>query len=230
MSKHDPLDQLAAFRIEVDDEARSRDLSAVRAEVGRRKPYRAPRRSRWTLGAVVAVLLAGPVAAAASDDAAPGDLLYPIKLATEPIVRLFDRDIVAEHRVEEVAVLVDRDSENEIIEERIAVARDALAETDVPRLEQELDRVVDLWIGDRPEPTVVDEPTPTTGPPRDEPTGDPSDRAPEPEPVDPPRATSTTVVADQPRDTQPHDRTTTTTAAPGDDDRQPPDDRPRDTP
>jgi hypothetical protein len=230
MSKRDPLDQLDAFRLELDDEARSRDLSAIRDEVRRRPPYRAPRRSRWTLGAVVAVLLAGPVAAAASDDAAPGDLLYPIKLATEPIVRLFDRDAVAEHRVEEIAVLVDRDSENEIIEERIAVARDALAETDVPRLEQELDRIVDLWIADRPEPEVVDEPTPTTVPPRDEPTRDPNDRAPEPEPVDTPETTSTTAVADQPRDGQPPDRTTTTTAPANDGDRPPPGDRPRDTP
>ena len=229
MSKRDPLDQLAAFRIEVDDEARSRDLSAIRDEL-RRRPQRRSRRSRWTLGAVVAVLLAGPVAAAATVEAAPGDLLYPIKLATEPIVQLFDRDAVAEHRVEEVAVLVDRDTENAIIEERIAVARDALAETDVPRLEQELDRIVDLWIADRPELEVVDEPTPTTVPARDEPRRDPSDPAPEPVPIETPRTTSTAAVADQPRDTQPPDGTTTTAAPPDDGDRPPPADRPRDTP
>lgn len=226
MSNRDPLDQLAAFRIEVDDEARSRDLSAIGDELRRRPPYRAPGRSRWTLGAVVAVLLAGPVAAGASDDAAPGDLLYPLKLATEPIVQLFDRDTVAEHRVEEVAVLVDRDSEDEVIEERIAIARDALAETDVPRLEQELDRIVDRWIADRPEPMVVDDPTPTTVPPQDESGPDLGDRAPEPEPLDTPRTTSTTAVSDQAGDTQPPDRTTTTTVPPGDGDG----DRPRDTP
>ncbi len=226
MSKRDPLDQLAALRIEVSDETRTRDLNAIRDELRRRPPWRVPRRSRWTLGAVVAVLVAGPVAAVASDDAAPGDALYPIKLATEPIIRLFDRDAVAEHRVEEVAVLVDRDSQDAVIEQRITIARDALAETDAPRLEQELDRIVDLWIADRPAPEVIDPPPATTVPLRDQP--DPGDRSREPEPLDTPQTTSTTIT-DQPSDTHQPDPTTPTTPPPTDE-RPPSDDRPRDTP
>jgi hypothetical protein len=71
----DPLDQLAAFRIETDDEVRSRDLEAIRTELRQRPPEPVVGRRRWTLGVVVAMMLAGPAAAVASDAALPGDLL-----------------------------------------------------------------------------------------------------------------------------------------------------------
>lgn len=239
MSTRDPLDQLAAFRIDADDDMRARDLEAIRAELSRTASRPAGGRRRWTLGVVVAMILAGPAAAIAGDDALPGDLLYPLKRAAEPVVQLFDRDVVAEHRVEEVAGLVGRNVDEFEIQQRIDIARDALAETDAPLLERELDRIVEEWAGDRSSPTraVTDEPVATTAPPT-EPIRDWDDRRTEPAPVDPRESTTTTVhrsTDTRPSDTQPSDNgpsdgPTATTEPPGGDDRPPPDDRPRDTP
>lgn len=207
MSKPDPLDQLTAFRIDVAEERRGRDLDAIRAELDRRPPRStAPR--RWTLAVVVAVMIVGPAAAVASDGAAPGDLLFPIKQLTEPIVQLFDRDVVAEHRVEEVAVLIDRRAEDSLIEERIEIARRTLAESDTPDLEQSLDRIVDRWENDRtdtppPVTDVVPDTTDFSGPTREtiDRTSDTRDDVP-----------TTSTAADRSRDTAPpSDQATTTT-------------------
>lgn len=228
MSKRDPLDQLAAFRVHADDEVRARDMEAIRTELRRTPPAQTVGRRRWTVAVVMAMILAGPAAAVASGDALPGDLLYPIKRVVEPIVQLFDRDVVVERRVEEVAGLVDRDSEEEVILERIDIARDALAESDAPLLEEELDRIVDRWVTDRSTgtPAVTDRPPATTAPRRDAPTGDGRD---DPAPVDVPGSTTTT---DRPATSEPppSDRTTTTTAPRDTDDRPPSDDRQQDTP
>lgn len=230
MSNRDPLNQLAAFRLEAEDVTRARDLEAIRAELRRHPPVRSKGRRRWTLGVVVAVMLAGPTAAIASDDAVPGDLLYPVKRAVEPIVQLFDRDVAVEHRVEEVAVLVDRDTTERVVEERIDIARDALAENDVPRLRQELDRIVDRWVADQSEPSVTDLTPSTTAPVREDTRRDRGER--ERDDREPTEATSTTVAGDRPADRP--SVTTTTMAAertdgqPADD--RPADDRPRDTP
>lgn len=225
MSDRDPLDQLSSFRVEADEHTRARDLEAIAARLERTAPGPVGRRRRWTLGVVVALTLAGPAAAIAANDALPGDPLYPIKLAAEPIVRLFDRDVVAEHRIEEVAGLVDRATDDVVIQERIDVARDALAETDAPSLERELDRIVDRWTTDRA-PAIdqpTDRPSPTTEPLRDAPS-DRRDR-----PIDTPESTTTTV--DRPAATEPAAPDPTTTTVHRDNDQRPPaDDRPRDTP
>lgn len=210
MSKPDPLDQLAAFRIDVDDERRGRDLAAIRTELERRPPNPRRVRRRWTLSVVVALMLAGPAAAVAGDTAVPGDLLYPVKRIAEPIVQLFDRDIVAEHRVEEVAALIDRGSEDALIEDRIAVARLAVAETDAPVLAQRLDRIVDRWVSDRIEisPPATDVAPVTTD--TSAPTGDMTDPPRDSRSTDP---TTTSTSGDRPRDTPPPERATTTTSA-----------------
>lgn len=227
MSRPDPLEQLTRLRIDTDDQRRTRDLEAIRTDL-RRVPPPAPSTvpRRWTLGVVVAMILAGPAAAVAGDDAVPGDLLYPIKRAVEPIVQLFDRDIVVEHRVEEVAVLVDRGVEDRIIEERIDVARDALTERAVPGLQEELDRIVDAWVTDRTLPDVTDEPPVTTSPRDDDPST--LDRQPASAPE------STTGSTDRAREQPPSDRTTTTSSTTSvsitDGDGPTSDDRPRDSP
>lgn len=225
----DALDQLAAFRIDVDAERRARDLAAIRTELSRRPASRSGVRRRWTLGVVVAMMLAGPAAAVAGDTAVPGDLLYPIKRVAEPIVRLFDRDVVAEHRVEEVGVLIDRRSDDAVIEERIEIARLALAETDAPDVEQRLDRLVDRWESDRTDarPPVTDVPPVTTH--TSEPTRETIDRPSDSRPDD---AATTSTPVDQPRDTPPpSDRVATTTTTATDSETPPTDgDRPRDRP
>jgi hypothetical protein len=155
--------------------------------------------------------------------------LYPVKLVTEPIVQLFDSDVVVEHRVEEVAVLIDRQSEAELIEERIAVARDALAETDAPPYQEQLEQIVGRWVTDRAEnePAVTDVAPDATPRQRSEPEP-PSDRELEPVPVDPP--TTTTTTTDEVREAPPPGDATTTTTTISDEDRPPSDDRPRDQP
>ena len=225
------MDQLASFRIRADESTRARDLEAIRTELERASSGRAVVRRRWTLGVVVALILAGPAAAIAADDALPGDLLYPIKLVAEPIVQLFDTDVVVEHRIEEVAGLVDRGSDDVVIQQSIDIARDALAETDTPLMERELDRIVDRWVSDRatrPDHTGDLSPT-TTQPLRPARTTDGSDREPEPAPTDAPESTTTT--GDRPGMTEPRPSDGTTTTLPRDtDDRPPPGDRSRDTP
>jgi hypothetical protein len=231
VSNHDPLDQLSRLRIEADPTTRANHLDAIDAELLRRPASRAGRGRRWTLGVVVAMLLAGPVAAVAGDRAVPGDLLYPVKHVLEPIVRLFDEDVVAEHRVEEVGELVRRGSGDAVIEEQVTAARDALADTDAPELERELDRIVDRWSVDRQsaEPGVTDAIRSTTTVPGDASRREPTDL--EERPTDPPPPlTTTTISRDQPIDSAPppsDGTTTTSTAAPaGDAVRTPPDDRP----
>ena len=224
MSNPDPLDQLSAFRAEIDPDTRERHLDVIGSELRRQPPPPSRVGRRWVAGVVVAVVIAGPTAAVASDGAAPGDVLYAVKLALEPIVQLFDRDAVVEHRVEEVGLLIDRESEDGLIEERIAIARDALAETDRPRLERELDRIVDRWLADRDStaPRPARDTTQTTEPAQSN--SGPNDR--EPEPVEAPETSTTTdAVRDAPR---PSDSATSTTTTPRDG--PPPDDRPRDAP
>lgn len=146
MTNHnDPLDQLSTFQIEVDGPTRDAHLDtierALREVVVRRRP-------KWPLAAVVAALIAGPVAAIASDSAVPGDALYPVKLIVEPALRLFDTDVVARNRVDEVRVLIDRVSDEAVIVDSILVARAELAATDAPDASRELDRLVSDWVSD----------------------------------------------------------------------------------
>ncbi len=231
MSNRDPLEQLASFRIEADESTRARDLRAIRAELQRTPEGPSVVRRRWTLGVVVALTVAGPAAAIAADDALPGDVLYPIKRVAEPIIQLFDPDVAVEHRIEEVAGLVDRETDDAVIQQRIDIARDALTETDSPILERELDRIVDRWITDRttaPDPPT-DRPSTTTEPERIGPTNDRSDRESEAVPVDVPESTTTTSAPPPVTEPPPSDRSTTTVHRDSGD-RPPSDDRPRTTP
>lgn len=218
MNDRDPFDQLAALRLDVDEAVREAHLGAITAAL---PPGGSRRARRWPLAVVVATLIAGPVTAIASESSAPGDLLYPLKLIIEPIVAIFDRDVAAHHRVDEVRQLIVRDRDDELIVDSIEEARAELAVVDSPGAEQELDKLVSDWMTDRAArdrltPSAdgaserdADEPvTPgaehrdrvdgeTDGPPRTEPAGD----APRTSVTDPRETTTTTVpLSDRPRD------------------------------
>ncbi len=103
------------------------------------------RRRRWRTALIlVASVLAIPAAALASNSALPGDALYPIKQATEQVVGLVDRDVVATHRVDELAVLIDRQTDQLVIDKAITDASTAVDSlpTDHP-LHDQLDRLTD---------------------------------------------------------------------------------------
>ncbi len=131
-------------------------------------------------------MIAVPSTAFAAEGSAPGDLLYPIKRAVEPVRAVFDPDVRARHRVDEVARLIERQAQADRLREAIEAARASLGEDDA-ELRTQLD---ELERGLRPvvvlvdEDSADDEPTPATSAssddedssPDDEPTTSPSRR------------------------------------------------------
>ncbi|GMR02717.1 MAG: hypothetical protein BMS9Abin20_1063 [Acidimicrobiia bacterium] len=103
------------------------------------------RRRRWRTALILAAgVLVIPAAALASNGALPGDALYPIKQATEQVVGLVDSDVVATHRVDELAVLIDRQTDQLVIDKAITDA--SIAVDPLPRdhpLRDQLDRLTD---------------------------------------------------------------------------------------
>lgn len=137
MSRRFP--ELDRIRVEVDDDVRDRHLAAIGAAV---RSARAPRLRRFRLLAVaVAVVLALPVMALASENSVPGDLLYPIKRVLEPLVSVLDRDVEADHRVREAEVLLERDAEPNVIRDHVDRARVVVSDQH-PEHSARLDAVV----------------------------------------------------------------------------------------
>ena len=166
----DEFPELDGVKVTVDADTRERHLAAIATEI---EQQRAPRVGRRRLLAVaLATVLLLPVAALAAENSVPGDFLYPLKRAVEPVVAVFGVDVVATHRVEEVERLFAEDAPVDVLQRQVAEARDAV--TDVPQLSDRLDHVVDeITNRDRPrdddspvsdttDQDVVDEPTTST--------------------------------------------------------------------
>lgn len=63
-------------------------------------------RTRRLVAAIVAAAMIGPTGlAAASNSALPGEVLYTVKTVSERVTVLFDSDVVARHRVEELEAI-----------------------------------------------------------------------------------------------------------------------------
>jgi len=77
--------------------------------------------------AAVAFIVAIPSAAVATERTQPDTWLYPVKLAVEPIWRLMDDEIVAQHRIEELRVAL---GQNQPVETLLARADTAVAQLD----------------------------------------------------------------------------------------------------
>lgn len=231
-------DRLAALRVDIDGSAAERHLTELAAELRNpRPPTRSGRMNRVRIAAVAAaaVLLVLPAVAVASEGAVPGDLLYPVKLATERVRLIVDPNIEAEHRIEEVETVVDRAAPYEEVSDRLADADAAVRDRAVPadladRLETVRQRITTDYpdasdvqprksaTGDRPATDPPSGPVPSsstttiTTPPE---TDRPPQRDPQP----------TTTTTSPPTDRPVRDATTTTTLPDDDRDRPPGDDR-----
>lgn len=175
--------ELEDARISVDEPTRERHMASIARAIEASRPRRA-RRLRLLAVAAATILLV-PVMALASERAVPGDFLYPVKQVFEPLVRVFDSDVAARHRVEEVEVLYERDAPSDVISSHIDVARETLTDFDDGG---ELDDLVDRI--ERVRTDLAERERPAD---RDEPADVPTDRGDRDDPV---RTTSTTVTGD----------------------------------
>ena len=229
-------ERLAALHIEIDESVAQDHLDTVAQELSNPSavvPFRTAGRTRLATLLAAALLLLVPAAAFAAEGAVPGDLLYPIKLATEQIRLVVDPNIEAEHRIEELETVVDRVAPFDEVADRLIDAEDSVRDSDVPedllgRLDSVRDRIAadyerDVLRDDGPRgddrsggarPDRVPPPTtaaPTTIPPETTVTTD-APQTDRPSPTD--VATTTTTI---PTSTdRPAGRATTTTTSPGD--------------
>lgn len=112
MDDRDPMERLSStYRVEVAEDTKSRHLAEMGAALKSAPPTPVPagfalrRRLAGALAAVFVVV--APVGmAVAAEDSVPGDVLYPMKQVTERVRGVFDDDVEATHRVEEVERLV----------------------------------------------------------------------------------------------------------------------------
>jgi hypothetical protein len=134
MAAGDPMERLSsAYRIEVDEDTKTRHIAEMRAALESPPPVMVPAgvglRRRFA-GALAAVfVVAAPVGmAVAAEDAVPGEFLYPVKQATERVHAVFDAEVEATHRVEEVERLVFLRAPREAINRAVERAEAATSE------------------------------------------------------------------------------------------------------
>ena len=182
--------ELSELRVEVPDETREAQWTAI-AQALEDVPARSqvPRRRRVAVWVAAAFSIGLPAAAVAAEGTVPGDFLYPVKLVVEPVRSLFDPDVAAVHRVEELERLFESDALVSDIDRALNQAERAVDDAKSPELTQRVERVRDQ-VRDRRESDQAG-----------------TDRVSEPVPTeDGPTAT----VTDQPRDTDTRSTTTTT--------------------
>ncbi len=179
--------ELEPIRVRVDPGVRARHLAAIDAEIATSVTPKSNRRRLLAIALATVLLL--PVVALAAESSAPGDFLYPFKRAFEPVVQIFDDDIVATHRVGEVETLISRDASRDVVDRSVTDARDVVI--DHPFLRERLERAIDearrddsgqtepsptetttATVTDRAAPTPVDTTTTTVGGSSDRPYAD----------------------------------------------------------
>lgn len=158
----------ASEAIEMSDSAQAQHLEAISAALatgagaadGTVVPLStagAGRRRRIVASLVAAAVIAPAGLAAASEGSIPGDALYPVKQLSERVLVLFDSDVIARHRIEEIEAL---DTAGQFDPELYDDAREALIELgeDHPlweRLTSSTKTTSDP--DDRDEPTIEDD-------------------------------------------------------------------------
>jgi len=147
------LDELDVFRIEVSTSTRQRHLRAVTTVLAQRQPHRSFRRLPLILAATLVLI---PLAAWASESSIPGDVLHPIKRFLEPAWALFDDEVRARHRVDELEMMIELQAPPTLIDQQLVDAEAAVG--DNPLL---LERLAELKEDLAREP-ISDEMRPTT--------------------------------------------------------------------
>jgi hypothetical protein len=116
MSPRDPFDELKQARVSIDpisDETRTAHLLAIGEALASRTVVPLRQRAftalRWAAAALVILGVLIPTAVVVAADSLPGDLLYPVKRAAEPLLAVFDDEVVARHRIDEVVSLRDQE-------------------------------------------------------------------------------------------------------------------------
>ena len=233
LTTNDPNRLEALYGSHLEDQVREAQLAAISAELSAVAPEPLPvrrvRRFRMAPAAIVlALFVILPITGAiASERTVPGDVLYPVKLSLEPIVSVFRPSVEAEHRVEEVELLIERDAADDEVATAITRAREAVAEEplDAP-LRVRLDDAVDRVRDDQPGATTDDGDREGSPPPSDDavPGGAPTEERPPPadQPGKTADTTTTTVKGVEP----PADRPTTTTTTRPERSDDPPEDPP----
>jgi hypothetical protein len=170
-----------AFTINVSDAAAARhkaDISRALLSVDAVTPHGVPRWRMRVPALVAAAMVVLPVGAAvAAESATPGDILYPVKRIVEPVVSIFNDDIVAAHRVDELARIVDDPVELDRIPTAVSDARVAVASLPLGHeLRSEFRAIADRVgrRGNQDRPTTVVRPESERGPIDDQP--EPVDR------------------------------------------------------
>lgn len=100
----------AAESITISETAQARHLEAISAALSEGEAVslagaRSNRRRRAVASIVAAAVIAPAGLAAASEGSVPGDTLYPVKQLSERVLVLFDSEVIARHRLEEIEAL-----------------------------------------------------------------------------------------------------------------------------
>jgi hypothetical protein len=133
-----PTDRLgAAFRIEVSPATRTRHLAQISetlraAPAPRIAPALGFRRRLVATAAAMAAVFVPVGTAVAAEMALPGEWLYPVKQFTEDVRSLFDEDLSALHRIEELEAFLDGAADPAIVMEAERRAVVAVTELDDP--------------------------------------------------------------------------------------------------
>lgn len=146
----DIRDRMEGLRIEITPETAARHRATIEAELKSPSPIPARwvrrRRMPMVMLAVVALLGLTAVGAVAAETAIRGDLLYPVKQATEWVRTWIDPNVPANHRVDELERLIDRHADADAITDQLERAEDAVRDPHVDthvvdRLEEARDRL-----------------------------------------------------------------------------------------
>ncbi len=119
----------ASEAIVMSDSTQARQLEAIAATLAEDEvtSIDSTRTRRRVVASIIAAAMIAPAGlAAASETSVPGDPLYPVKQLSEKVLVLFDEDVIARHRVEEIESLEDRGTNDPSLVESARLALSAL--------------------------------------------------------------------------------------------------------